>query len=484
MRTANPIQANQNAFLLFFRFNIKTFTTLLQVFHNDLKTVEADTNGGDDEVLLATRLTPVLCRVLPALRLYSSWILPNLQILAGLTNEEVLGGAVDQFWPIYARCIDLVAAVFPIWDLEDLEVVTYMLEEDAETLGFKPLFHEQTAKIWADQQTGTAKPRLSDRGVKRASIDDENLARVKGFLIDGLYLANDEDEAPIKLRGIRILHRDAEEPEILPMPSLSQPPAPVSKKAPKRPKKKKALSYAAAAANGPANTTAHAPIPNGPSPSSHASRDAQLSRMVDDLVDDDDSNNPVTPPQQQALDPAVVTNGDVSYSSLHGGAQDFGRLPSYSLQSKSPVSKPLPSPSAVVPTLRTPKNVASGSSMDQLQSVSSLWNDSAVPNAVVSTHFPVGLPTGTLSSPAHVASRGHSRVNSANSFRSKTSQNMNMGIADSWSSLDSVPRAPITGGFEQSTVVSPLLFGAGRGLWSTAPSGGYPNVSTPNRQGG
>ena len=488
--TANPIQQNQNAFLHYFRFNIKTFTTLLRVFYDNLRTVDVTMAEEDDDIQLATRLTELAHRVLPALRLYSAWLLPTTHLLEGLATDDLLKDAIDQFWPIYAKAVDLVAAIFQIWDLEDLPEITYMLEEDAETLEFKPLMNEKTNKIWIDKKTGATKPRFSDRGVKRASADDEMLARIKAFLADGLYLANDDDTAPIKLRGTRILHRDAEEPETHPpLPIQSQ----TSTKAPSEQGARSALQAkprtyaAAAAANGSAKSPARTSVPNGVFSSSSTSRHAQLSRMVDDLVDDDDGNNPVTPPQQHASNPAVVTKGDVSYSVLPGSTPDFAKMPSYSYQAQQKPIGSGPSMGATPPTIRTPKNTVSGTSMERLQSVSNLWNTAPAQQSSTSSRFPVGLPTGTLGSPAHMNSRGHSRVNSASSIRSRTSQNVKMGIADSWSSIESAPRATLPNGLAPgfgtplagmqqsnvSNVASPLLFGAGGSVWSTSPTAAY-----------
>ena len=127
-------------------------------------------------------------------------------------------------------------------------------------------------------------------------------------------------------------------------------------------------------------------------------------------------------------------------------------------------------------------------SVERLQSVSGLWNGTAA--QPMSSAFPAGLPTGTLSSPQQVMRHGHSRVNSASSMRSKTSQH----VGDSWSSLESGGnmQPPVNGmanggiadgytNFSESNTVSPLLFGAGGGIWSTgATNGGYTRKSPQN----
>ena len=458
---------------------------MLRVYYDDLRSVDLTASSEDDGLDLATRITDIARRVLPALRLYSSWLLTVTHLLEGLSGDDFLKESVDHFWPIYAKVIDIVAVIFPIWDLEDLDEITYMLEEDADTLEFKPLMNERTNKIWCYKTTGGAKPRFFDRSVERATGDEEMLARVRELLSDGLFLANDDDTAPIKLRGTRILHRDAEEPEIL--PAAVHPPAQTTKantaKTEEPAAKAKPLSYAAAAAaSGSGKKAARITGPNGvPAPSS--SRRAQLSRMVDDLVDDDDGNNPVTPPQHHASNPAVVTGADVSYSALPGSTKNFAQVPNYAYQAKQNPIGSGPGLDSTPPSRRIPQYPGARNSMERLQSVSSLWNDLSGQVPSSSSNFPAGLPTGTLGSPAHMHSRGHSRVNSASSIRSRASQNL---IGDSWSSLESAPRAAMTNGLAPptlgTTVASPLLFGASGSVWSTNPA--FRDVSPPNQGAG
>ena len=450
----------------------------------------------EEDADLATGLTDILRRLLPALRLYSSWLLTMTHLMEGLSTDDLLKDAIEKFWPCYAKTIDRIIEVFGAWELDDITNVTYLLEEDADIVGFKPLLNERTNSVWCDKQTRTAKSHFSDRGVQRLSADEENLARLRGIWVDGLFLANDDDFAPIRLRGSRILHRDQEDVEMksFPMPNdaLLISKAEVEPVVP--PSQPKPLSYAAAAARGPTKAPSKPTVRDADTSStSSAAQQVQLTRMVDDLVrdTDDDGNNPVTPPQQHTSRPAVVTNGDVSYSALPGSDLDFAQLPNGSHQ---PVQKPIgtgPGVKSTTPEWRTAANPTNGTQTKRLQTVSNVWHNSPAPMSSTSSHFPAGLPTGTLSSPARFASRGHSRVNSASSIRSRTSQNINLGVADSWSSLDSAPRAngPASGfggalsGPEHSNLASPLLFGAGGGLWSTASKSGYRNVTPPQEQG-
>ncbi|KAK5122608.1 hypothetical protein LTR85_003871 [Meristemomyces frigidus] len=474
----------QQAFFYFLQLNLKTYTTLLQLFNEEIRALDSIVTDEDDP---ATKLTRTVRRILPALRVYSAWLLPNVQIIAGLASDATLKDVITAFWQAYTRAIGLVADenAFGIWVLDEFRA-SYMLEEDTETLEYKPVQNEWTKvwRNWRKKDTDTLKARFSDRDVVRMSVDEEMLARLMGMLDDGMHLAYEEKAAPITLLGTKVYNGEPPEDDIeahdKAQKALEGKPWP----------KPKPLSYAAAAAKSRAQAKPQASMPNGASSStSSRSRQAQLSRMVDELVDDDDANNPVTPPQQHASNPAVVPNGDVQYDNIHYGAQDFAAVTSY--QPKLPsTSLPLATRSnaPTPPTLRTPRDSIGANSIERLQSVSTLWNDSAVQPMSAASNFPSGLPTGTLSSPAQIMRQGHSRVNSASSIRSRTSLNVTMG--ESWSSLESGQRAPAPGGpvngytkFSASGMASPLLFGAANTMWNTG-TGSYRNVSPPNGQGG
>lgn len=471
----SPNDNNQNALLQFMRINVKTFTTLLRTFNDDLRSMKVASGNEEEDVDLVKRLTPIARRVLPTLRLYGIWLLPATPLLAGVAEYEILKAAVDSFWHIYAQTIDLMAAVFPIWDLDDLEALGYLLEEDADTLAFLPLVDDKTQKVWRDKQTDGVKPKWSDQGVAQASVEHEMLARIKDLLADGVSLATYDDQAPLKMQGMRILHRDAEDVAPLAIEAPKQAKAATASKGgiamavqPAKP-----VSYAAAA-RGPAKPRARPQKAN--SIQTATSRDAQLSRMVDSLVDDSESNNPVTPPQQHRSNPTVVSNGDVSFAGLHGSTEDFAQLPN----PYQPLQKPIGSGREIhsPPAVRTPQNTGRNTSAERMQAVSSLWE--SAPQSSMSPQFPPGLPTGTLGSPAQMTMRTHSRVNSASSIRSRASQGFNAGVADSWSSLESGPR-----GKAVNVASPPMLFGLGGGPWSSGASfPGYRNTTSPNGQGG
>lgn len=63
----------------------------------------------------------------------------------------------------------------------------YLLEEDEETLGFKPLINEATSRRYKSNQ-GATKPRMLDPGIERNHPNIEMLFRIREFVIDGLDL--------------------------------------------------------------------------------------------------------------------------------------------------------------------------------------------------------------------------------------------------------------------------------------------------------
>lgn len=302
---------NENAFYSFLRVNVKFFTELLALLQEDLLKAAADPRLVGSE--LSDKLKPIMSGILPALRLYSHWLLLNTHLLVGLSAVELLNIPLENFWLTYARVLDLIAAVFPIWDLEDIAPVTYMLEEDAETLGYLPLQHDENEitllkKVWFDAETGLKKPRFSDFEIVRTSAEQESLSRVLGLLETGSFVANNIDDTPLHIRGPRfVLGHDAE-PFALPRPPT-----------PPKPEKPKPLSYAAAAAKKRAVAAKATKQTSSPKPQAKqdASHDPKMSHMVDSLIEDEDTDNPKTPPQQFVSNPAVMTGASDAELSLH-----------------------------------------------------------------------------------------------------------------------------------------------------------------------
>jgi len=450
--TENQIPENEFSFFSFLRINLRTYTTLLEILQDDLVEVTRATKGMGD-VELTNKILVASARVLPSLRVYSCWLQQNYELLLGLKTDATLASSIEGFWKAYGRTLDLVGRNFDVWELETYSV-PYMLEEDVGTLGFKPLTHNfgGNVNVWKLMPSGIEKPRFSDRDVTRFSPAEEMLCRIYDFLQDGLYFAHDIDASPIKIDKDRVFYGDGDKVEQLFMPAPVEQPASKTTAKPRPAPVNKPLSYAKAAAKGKAQASSPvAPPSRAPAftqSQSQGTQDAQLSRMVDDLVDDDEAKDPVTPPQQFSSNPVVVqANGDSAAEAIPGFAQQNGA--GYKQKSRS---------------------------SSKYASVSSLWPTSPVAPATASPKFANGFPVRSLASPPQ--DRGHSRVGSVNSVRSHTSQN----VGDSWSSLEGLPQG--TGMVQAPTGNVPqlpglggaygngqLLFGAAGGMWSSAPGG-------------
>nr|POE85236.1 protein smg7 [Quercus suber] len=462
------------------------FKVLLRVFQDSM----AQNSTMDvDNARLASKLNPMAYRLLPVLHLYSAWLLPMVVLIDGLAHDDFVKPAVDDFWPTYTHTMDMISQTFPIWEFDDEPTVIYLLEEEAESLAFKPLVDQKTMGVWFDKCTSVQKPYCYD--VERLSVEAEMLARVQRLLNFSVALAQDDDAAPIKLHGTRFLYGNEKLPEAVSTPmDVEKQPRSIDGRAQQPIMKPKPLTYAAAASALPA-AVSHANARLGSESAKDSTKaldrtqDESLTRMVDNLLDGHD-NHPVTPPQQHVSYPAVAD--DAQHNSYRDSAQEIIPLASNPYKSKA-FSRPMSLSSP--PGIRTPKSPGNPDrSSERLNSVSNVWAHS--PLLTASPQFPSGLPTGTLSPVAQIRSRGHTRVNSANSIRSSTSPN----ASDPWSSLDSsrqLPGLPTIGqnytNFK-SNLGTPVLFGAGAGPWSSWSPGMQPtrensiDMTPPNGQGG
>jgi len=128
------------------------------------------------------KLSPVVRRVLPALRHYSSWLRSTSPTLDKQTDETVIVH-VRELWKRYAEGLTVLTTTF---DIAELPSVDYLLEEDLDTLNFTPL----TSGIASDRyrEDGHVKPKIGDAGVQRLHPSQEMLARVRGLVLDGIQI--------------------------------------------------------------------------------------------------------------------------------------------------------------------------------------------------------------------------------------------------------------------------------------------------------
>ena len=172
------------------RLNIRTFFTLLQVLQPELERFAGEeavsgangSNGSD-------KITAVARRVLPGLRHYSSWLTIRAKLLIAQIGDSSLNVQTKELWKTYANTLTLLASTFPVHNLLGID---YLLEEDEDTLGFKPLDQESTVSRYYGQEPGIRKPKYHDHSIERHHPNIEMLGRIRDLLVDGLKLQLDE----------------------------------------------------------------------------------------------------------------------------------------------------------------------------------------------------------------------------------------------------------------------------------------------------
>ena len=182
---------DMNAFFSFQRLNVKTFFTLLQVLQPELERFMNDDINGIEGAKFneSNRITAVARRIWPGLRHYSSWLLSNKHILIAGVGDASLNIQIKELWKIYANTLTLLAATFPVTALPSID---YLLEEDEDTLGYKPFNNNTTFRRFRIPGKETLKPKYHDKGIERHHPNVEMLGRVRDFLTDGLELAFDK----------------------------------------------------------------------------------------------------------------------------------------------------------------------------------------------------------------------------------------------------------------------------------------------------
>ena len=109
-------------------------------------------------------ITAVTRRILPALRQYSTWLVSRAEIITAQKSNFLLNVHIKEMWSMYCSTLSLLVLAFPP---ENLSEVDYLLEEDAATVGLKPLRDSELCKLYTDEE-GHLKPRISDPGVQRS----------------------------------------------------------------------------------------------------------------------------------------------------------------------------------------------------------------------------------------------------------------------------------------------------------------------------
>lgn len=168
--------------------NFGVFALLLRLLSKELFGIATKIGGRLVDVTQSiAHLTPVVRRVLPCLRLYSAWLISDLEVIHK-TAMVGNGFKLKEFWSRYAECLSYLSELFPLADFLE---VPYLLEEEKDTLYFTP-FDERARKFLHLNGQGEIKPNRDQRNallVPDAQRPDmEMLFRVKGLLKVGAYL--------------------------------------------------------------------------------------------------------------------------------------------------------------------------------------------------------------------------------------------------------------------------------------------------------
>ncbi len=171
---------------------MRTFFALLQVLLPELERFVSEDmqSNGTAFGSGSAKITAVTRRVLPALRQYSSWLLSNAEILVAQVGDNVLNVQIRELWKIYATTLTLLTSTFSVSELPQVE---YLLEEDEDTIGFKPLDNDITKQRYYDGvNLVVQKPRYHDRGIQRHHPNVEMLGRIRDLLTDGMIQHSDD----------------------------------------------------------------------------------------------------------------------------------------------------------------------------------------------------------------------------------------------------------------------------------------------------
>lgn len=191
--TADPeSQEILQSFYFFQRLNVKTMFTLLQVLQPEFEGLTGAETEDEDDVSPSTELTQISVvarRVLPGLRHYSSWLTSNTAILIDQQSRDTpLSVQIKELWKIYASTLTLLASTFPV---SALTAIDYLLEEDEDTLGFKPFENERAQGRYYQSGLTITKPKWHTNGMERQHPNLEMSGRIRDFLAEGLALAVD-----------------------------------------------------------------------------------------------------------------------------------------------------------------------------------------------------------------------------------------------------------------------------------------------------
>lgn len=166
------------------RLNVRTFLAFLLVLEDELKLCETK---GTNKKSLSGFMNSTMQRILPVLRLYSSWLFKNISVLAN-DVDPTFAPLQAELWSAFARTLSLINAKFAPERLPS--PLEYMLDEDEDTIGFKALHCDENQYIWYNERG--LRPRWHDIPTQQRNVGTEMLSRLRDFLTVGVALVVDQ----------------------------------------------------------------------------------------------------------------------------------------------------------------------------------------------------------------------------------------------------------------------------------------------------
>lgn len=170
------------------RFNARFILTFCGVLETELR--NALSNNGEDLSgdPISTQKTSVIEHLLPVLRMYSIWLGTHRHELFGAT--AVFGTLIPMMVQGLARTFTLLCV--ETYKSENLATCPYLLVEDLEMLGLRPLSDDKVPEAcrFYYGEGGKLKPYLQEPG-HRLDSSGENAARILDILRAAYFLAED-----------------------------------------------------------------------------------------------------------------------------------------------------------------------------------------------------------------------------------------------------------------------------------------------------
>ncbi|KJZ78979.1 hypothetical protein HIM_01752 [Hirsutella minnesotensis 3608] len=178
------------------RFNAMFLRTFCRILHAELE--EALSNASEEPASQPIQITSTVGGLLPTLRVYCVWLAAHRQELT--RASEALGGIITDMMQNLVKVFTLLCA--STYNQENLESCPYLLPEDLEIRGNRPLIGDQVPKacrVHCDEN-GAMKPHLYNT-ILRFEEKKENMARVLDVLRCAYFLAED-DSTPISCQVV------------------------------------------------------------------------------------------------------------------------------------------------------------------------------------------------------------------------------------------------------------------------------------------